>query len=99
MVAAWAPHCNAQPEEMDARLLSALIVGIRRAFPFVATEVGLQDALNARCPASCYKGNATHCRGLSYGRYKSRALSSWKLMQDLAAGNKSSDIPQANGGA
>mmetsp|Transcript_25238 Transcript_25238/g.68591 ORF Transcript_25238/g.68591 Transcript_25238/m.68591 type:complete len:769 (+) Transcript_25238:1389-3695(+) len=28
----------AVPEEMDARLLSALIVGIRRAFPFVATE-------------------------------------------------------------
>jgi len=30
-----------QPEEMDARLLSALIVGIRRAFPFVAAEVSI----------------------------------------------------------
>ncbi|KAF5834970.1 CBF/Mak21 family-domain-containing protein [Dunaliella salina] len=28
----------AVPEEMDARMLSALIVGIRRAFPYVATE-------------------------------------------------------------
>lgn len=30
----------AQPEEMDARMLSALITGIRRAFPYVAAEVG-----------------------------------------------------------
>ena len=28
----------AQAEEVDARILSAIIAGVRRAFPFVATE-------------------------------------------------------------
>lgn len=32
-------HCwLLQAEEVDARILSAIIAGVRRAFPFVATE-------------------------------------------------------------
>jgi hypothetical protein len=33
------PLVAVQPEEMDARLLSALITGIRRAFPYVDQNV------------------------------------------------------------
>ncbi|KAJ9505795.1 hypothetical protein QJQ45_006511 [Haematococcus lacustris] len=38
----------AVPEEMDARLLSALITGIRRAFPFVAPEE-VEPLVEANC--------------------------------------------------